>query len=139
MEFKNARRIKLICLLGLVVFALNLGGCGWSLSLFEYDAVVEAEPAINNLINPEPIISEDGEGTEAEYTLPIGSVITGNPVADVFVEIIKSSGAVDATKTISICIVGDPSAIASFRVDSRLIKKVTTKKRFFVIKTKDSK
>ena len=131
-------KTKLISLSGLVVLALMLGGCGWSFTGFTYEASIEAEPAVNNLASA-PIIGADGEEVPLEYTTPMGGIITGNPVADVFVTMMQNSGAVDAAKTIAVCTVADPGATAAFRIDSRLFKKVTVSKRVFQIKTKDSK
>jgi len=138
MELKN--RINLICLLGLVVSALMLGGCGWSFTGFEYTASIEAEPAVNNLANAEPIIGADGEEVPLEYTTPIGAtMLTGNPAADFFMAMIGNSQAVDAAKVVAVSVVGDPGSIGAFRIDNRLFKKITVKKGVFVIKTKDSK
>ena len=134
---KMKNKTKLIYLLGLVVLAL--GGCGWQFVAFSYDTVIEAEPAVNNLASADPIIGADGEEVPLAYTTPMGGIITGNPVADVFVTMMQNSGAVDAAKTIAVCTVADPGATAAFRIDSRLFKKVTVKKSFLVIKTRDAK
>jgi PBP1b-binding outer membrane lipoprotein LpoB len=125
--------IILILLIGLM-----LTGCGWQFAMFTYEAVIEAEPAVEHLVDAPPVVDAEGAPVDTALTLPVG-VSLGNPVADIFSQIIANSGAVDATKTIAICIVGDPAAIGAFRADPRLIKKITTTKRFFVIKTKDSK
>ena len=135
MERKN--RIKLMCLLGLVILAL--GGCGWQFVAFSYDTVIEAEPAVNNLASADPIIGADGEEVPLEYTTPIGTALTGNPAADFFMAMIGNSEAVDATKVVAVSVVGDPGSIGAFRIDNRLFKKITVSKRVFQIKTKDSK
>ena len=132
-------KTKLICLSGLVVFALMLGGCGWSFTGFTYEASIEAEPAVNNLASADPIIGADGEEVPLEYTTPIGTALTGNPAADFFMAMIGNSEAVDAAKVVAVSVVGDPGSIGAFRIDNRLFKKITVKKGVFVIKTKDSK
>ena len=115
-----------------------LGGCGWSFTGFEYTSTIEAEPSVAS-VESTPIIDAEGNEVPDEYTTPIGNVLTGNPVADVFVQMMSNSGAIDAAKTISVCIVGDPASIGAFRIDNRLFKKITVRKGVFVIKTKDSK
>ena len=135
---KMKNKTKLISLLGLVVLALMLGGCGWQFVAFSYDTVIEAEPAVNNLASA-PIIGADGEEVPLEYTTPIGTALTGNPAADFFMAMIGNSEAVDATKVVAVSVVGDPGSIGAFRIDNRLFKKITVSKRVFQIKTKDSK
>lgn len=139
---------SLLVLLFAILLAFSFGGCGWQFAAFQYESTIEAEPAVASVNNPEevtePVVGADGETIDPTYVLPAATsmtslALTGNPVADVFVQMMQNSGAIDAAKTISVCIVGDPAAIGAFRIDNRLFKKITVKKGIMVIKTKDSK
>ena len=137
MERKKYRIVLLITIL----LSISLGGCGWQFAAFEYTSEITARPS-PLLESPDKVVLDaDGEIVPNEYTTAIGTAmtLTGNPVADVFVELMKHSGAIDAAKTISVCVVGDPAATAAFRIDNRLFKTVKVRKGVFVIKTKDSK
>jgi len=138
MERKKYRIVLLITIL----LSISLGGCGWQFAAFEYTSEITARPSPLMLESPDKVVLDaDGEIVPREYTTAIGTAmtLTGNPVADVFVELMKHSGAIDAAKTISVCVVGDPAATAAFRIDNRLFKTVKVRKGVFVIKTKDSK
>lgn len=138
MESEKYRITKIAIIL---IPLLGMTGCGWQFSAFEYASVIEADPPnfpLENIAVPD---IEDDENTLPDYLRNSTSTpfVSGNPVADVFITMLNNSGAIDAAKTISVCIVGDPAAIGAFRINSDRFKKISVTKKVFVIKTKDAK
>lgn len=97
-----------------------------SCCIFEYKSTLTPIWAIEQLAE----VPATEEGGVAIPTLPS----IGNPAFDFVSVILDKSEAVDAAKTLSICIVGDPAAITAFQ--GKAAYKVTVTKRFFVIETK---